>query len=281
MTTSRSGALPPSASSSVGASGVMPTAWNIATAPDDAAAAPSAFSRSSPVSAGSPTMTGTSGAGLAGPTMCPTHVGVTSSWSSRSGMSSASRNTTRAPPVLVEVQAGVRHPSGDRRADVDEVAVPVRPRARAPSSRTRSRSTRPTRRARRTPGAVRAGTARTSTSAGSPWRRTRPSACRARRRRVGVEPDELGVEQVERRDVQRGRAPRRGRRRRAAARRSPAPPDRDTGSCRRGRTSRRSGARPPRRAPSRPRSASRGPRPRRGRRRASPDRCASVRRPSR
>ena len=33
-------AFPPSASSSVGASGVIPTAWNIATAPEDAAAAP-------------------------------------------------------------------------------------------------------------------------------------------------------------------------------------------------------------------------------------------------
>ena len=50
---------PPSAASSVGASGVIPTAWNIATAPEDAAAAPSAFSRSSLVPAGRPTMTGT------------------------------------------------------------------------------------------------------------------------------------------------------------------------------------------------------------------------------
>ena len=51
-------------------------------------------------------------------------------------------------PAFVGMQAVVRHPAGDRRADVDEVAVAVRPRARGPSSRTRSRSTRPTRRVR-------------------------------------------------------------------------------------------------------------------------------------
>ena len=36
-------AAPPVAAANVGASGVMPTAWNMATEPEDAAAAPSAL----------------------------------------------------------------------------------------------------------------------------------------------------------------------------------------------------------------------------------------------
>ena len=129
MTTiSRSARSPPSASSSVGASGVIPTAWNIATAPEDAAAAPSAFSRSSLVSGGSPTMTGTRGPGLR------PH-DVTDARGRDLVVEQALRDVVRQPehdaasPVLVQVQAGLRHPSGDRRADVDEVAVAVRPRA--------------------------------------------------------------------------------------------------------------------------------------------------------
>ena len=51
--------MPPSAVARSGASGVMPTAWKSATAPVDAATAPSAFRSSSVSVAGSPTMTGT------------------------------------------------------------------------------------------------------------------------------------------------------------------------------------------------------------------------------
>ncbi len=58
--TTRLGVPPCSAASSVGASGVEPTAWNSATAPLEAAAAPIAFSRSSCVPGGRPTMTGIS-----------------------------------------------------------------------------------------------------------------------------------------------------------------------------------------------------------------------------
>ena len=53
-----SGASPWKASSTVAASGVRPTAWNMATAPEDAATAPSALRSSSSAVAGSPVMAG-------------------------------------------------------------------------------------------------------------------------------------------------------------------------------------------------------------------------------
>ena len=45
-----SGLRPPKAASTVGASGVIPTTWNSATAPEDAKAAPSALISSAPIS---------------------------------------------------------------------------------------------------------------------------------------------------------------------------------------------------------------------------------------
>ncbi len=61
---------PPVAASSVGASGVMPTAWTSATEPEEAAAAPSAFIRSSDVSEGRPTIAATSPP-ASRPSTCP------------------------------------------------------------------------------------------------------------------------------------------------------------------------------------------------------------------
>ena len=114
-----------------------------------------------------------------------------------------------ASPVLVQVEAGLRHPSGDRRADVDEVAVAVRPRAQ---HRVGEHD-----RVRLGPGDVlaerrtcfelvrRAGPGRPAAH-----RHVRVHESTSPRRRVGVEPDEAGVEEVERGDVQ-GRRDRDGR----------------------------------------------------------------------
>ena len=123
--TTRVGGSPCRAASSVGASGVEPTAWNSATAPDEAAAAPIAFRRSSCVPGGRPTMTGISSP-VSLPTTSPS-TGYSTSLASSAG-ESPDVDHDLAAPVLEAVQARVGHPPGNRAGDVGEVAVALRPR---------------------------------------------------------------------------------------------------------------------------------------------------------
>ena len=236
--------------------------------PEEAAAAPSAFSRSSLVSGGSPTIDGNGRSRVrpddvtdarrrdlvvrAGVRGCRPQHGT------RSGRAGAS---SRCSPA-----SGTRPVIG--RADVDEVAVAVRPCAQ---HRVREHD-----RVRLGPGDVlaerrargRAGTARRSTSGGSPSPRTRPSggerprACRASSRtRSGWSRSSDETFSVV------GTATRAPPASSVSAKSSPAGPwYRQLSTCADVTSIRRSAS--PDAGHRRPRSAWRGPRPRRARHRA-------------
>ena len=120
--TTRAGEPPENAASRVAASGVTPTTWNIPTPPEDAAAAPNAFSWSS-VAGGSPSTTGT-----------PTPASRPTRWPTRGrGRPREGGGRARRPQAEQALSrpssGGTRHrdAAGDRRADVDEVAVAIGP----------------------------------------------------------------------------------------------------------------------------------------------------------
>ena len=121
-----SGAAPPHAVAMSGASGVRPTAWKSATAPDEAAAAPSAFRSSSLVSPGSPTIAGTR-APQRRPTIWPTAT-ATRSASQSCGIDTIS-TIARAARFSRQMQAVFGRAAGHGAAEVDEVAVAVGARA--------------------------------------------------------------------------------------------------------------------------------------------------------
>ena len=108
------------------ASGVTPTTWNIATAPDEAAAAPRALSWSS-VASSMPSMTGIA-VPTCRPTRCPSS-GKNVSRRRHRVRHALDLDQDRAQAALVGVQPELRHEAGDRGADVDEVAVALGARA--------------------------------------------------------------------------------------------------------------------------------------------------------
>ena len=113
------------ASSSVRASGVRPTAWNIARAPEDAATAPSAFRSSSPVFGetddGRDTLTASPPDHVpdrdAGETCIAPFRGQCGYLDQHAGAS-----------VLRAVKTVIGNTAGERAAEVDEIAVAVRAR---------------------------------------------------------------------------------------------------------------------------------------------------------
>ena len=92
MRSTASGSPSCSASARVAASGVEPTTWNIATDPDEAAAAPSALRRSSDWPAGRPSTAATAEPACR-PTTSPRTGNRTSASRSASGTSASSRRT--------------------------------------------------------------------------------------------------------------------------------------------------------------------------------------------
>ncbi len=122
----RAGARPPNASRRVGASGVTPTMWNIATAPDEAAAAPRALSWSS-VACVDAVDDRDRGADL--PPDEVSEQGEEGVATTRRVGHALDLDQDRAQAPLVRVQPELGHEAGDGGADVDEVAVALGARA--------------------------------------------------------------------------------------------------------------------------------------------------------
>ncbi len=214
----------------------------MATDPDEAAAAPIAFRRSSDCPAGSPSMAATDDPARRPSTMpedrCK-HVRVAQRRRDVVGQPQDERGAARFGPV----QPRVRHAARDRRGDVDEIAVPVRPGAQDAVAEGD--------RVRLSPGHLlaerRAGIGDLVGRTGEGRPRAEGSvSVHQEASPVGgpvVAPIQLRVKQVDRPDVQRRRDPGPGAAVDEAVRRSRASPRRDRGTSRRAPASRRSAAR--------------------------------------
>ena len=110
MTSSR--ASTPATASHVGASGVTPIAWNSATDPELAAAAPIAFSRSSESPGGRPSIAATSFPARR-PSTCPS-TGYTRSSSNNRVRHALDAEPHGGAPSLIGMQAVIGSAPGDR-----------------------------------------------------------------------------------------------------------------------------------------------------------------------
>ena len=165
-----------------GASGVTPAIWNRPTAPDEAAAAPNAFSASSPGCAGDAGDDADRIADLAAVEAAEDRPGDVGAEEGR-GQGGDIEDQAR-PAVLRPVQAVVRRAAGRSRRRCRGNRHSGWCARRAPNCRRRRRWTRPRRRRCRTPAGARPGRARRSSSARS-RACGRPPSCAAPSTRIG------------------------------------------------------------------------------------------------